>query len=137
FVPNEALCQAELHPGPDFHASSAARLTESGRPVWAWMAPLLRCRSDPTLLRAAMDAIAVTVRVPATSANLGAGFDCLGLALDLFAEITVTFSDSPLPPSDDIGERIVLNAVRTTYQKLGRPAPEGLQARYSVSIPLG
>ncbi len=28
----------------------------------------------------------VTVRVPATSANLGPGFDCLGLALDLWNE---------------------------------------------------
>ncbi|QIK67121.1 homoserine kinase [Nocardioides sp. HDW12B] len=30
----------------------------------------------------------VTVRVPATSANLGPGFDALGLALDLYDEIT-------------------------------------------------
>ena len=30
----------------------------------------------------------VTVRVPATSANLGPGFDCLGLALDLWNETT-------------------------------------------------
>lgn len=31
----------------------------------------------------------VTVRVPASSANLGPGFDCLGLALDLWDEVTV------------------------------------------------
>ena len=30
-----------------------------------------------------------TVRVPATSANLGPGFDCFGLALDLCNEVTV------------------------------------------------
>jgi len=30
----------------------------------------------------------VTVRVPATSANLGPGFDCMGLALDLFDDVT-------------------------------------------------
>ena len=29
----------------------------------------------------------VWVRVPATSANLGPGFDCLGLALDLHDEV--------------------------------------------------
>jgi len=29
----------------------------------------------------------VRVRVPATSANLGPGFDALGLALDLFEEV--------------------------------------------------
>lgn len=84
-----------------------------------------------------MDAVAVTVRVPATSANLGPGFDSLGLALDVFAEITVTFAGAPLPPGDDVGERIVLAAVRATYAQLGRPVPEGLQARYGVSIPLG
>ncbi|MFH1715322.1 MAG: homoserine kinase [Elusimicrobiota bacterium] len=31
----------------------------------------------------------ITVRVPATSANLGASFDCLGLALNLYCDITV------------------------------------------------
>ncbi|MGZ4523626.1 MAG: homoserine kinase, partial [Mycobacteriaceae bacterium] len=30
-----------------------------------------------------------TVRVPASSANLGPGFDSLGLALDLWDEVTV------------------------------------------------
>lgn len=30
----------------------------------------------------------VKVRVPATSANLGVGYDCLGLALDDFATVT-------------------------------------------------
>ncbi len=29
----------------------------------------------------------ITIRVPATSANLGPGFDCLGLALDVWNEI--------------------------------------------------
>ena len=32
----------------------------------------------------------VTVRVPATSANLGAGFDVLGLAVNVFNDVTVT-----------------------------------------------
>ncbi len=31
-----------------------------------------------------------TIRVPATSANLGPGFDCIGVALDLWNEATVT-----------------------------------------------
>jgi len=84
-----------------------------------------------------MEATAITVRVPATSANLGAGFDCLGLALDLFASITVTFGDVEQPPTEDVGEKMVLTAVRQTYQRLGRPAPHGIRARYGVSIPLG
>ena len=38
---------------------------------------------------------AVSVRVPATSANLGPGFDCLGLALDLWGTITIRRSSEP------------------------------------------
>ncbi len=37
----------------------------------------------------------MTVRVPATSANLGAGFDVLGLALGLYAEVGVVGVDTP------------------------------------------
>lgn len=32
----------------------------------------------------------ITVRIPATSANLGPGFDCLGMALDLWNEFELT-----------------------------------------------
>ncbi len=84
-----------------------------------------------------MEATAVTVRVPATSANLGAGFDCLGLALDMFASITVTFGDAEQPPTEDVGEKMVLTAIRQTYQRLGKNPPQGIRARYHVSIPLG
>lgn len=37
----------------------------------------------------------VTVRVPATAANLGPGFDCFGLALDLCNEITADTGTGP------------------------------------------
>jgi len=37
----------------------------------------------------------VTVRVPATSANLGPGFDCLGLALEWCNEVTVDTEADP------------------------------------------
>ncbi len=40
--------------------------------------------------------ITVTARVPASSANLGAGFDTLGLALGLYDEIVVTTTQSGL-----------------------------------------
>jgi homoserine kinase len=82
-------------------------------------------------------ATAITVRAPATSANLGAGFDCLGLALDLVASVTVTFGQHELAPTDDVGEKMVLTAVRQTYARLERTPPPGLRARYDVSIPLG
>lgn len=37
----------------------------------------------------------LTARVPATSANLGPGFDCFGLALDLWNEVTVDTEAGP------------------------------------------
>ena len=37
----------------------------------------------------------ITVRVPATSANLGPGFDCFGLALDLCNEVTIDTEGEP------------------------------------------
>jgi homoserine kinase len=37
----------------------------------------------------------VVVKVPATTANLGPGFDTLGLALSLYDELTVTVRDEP------------------------------------------
>lgn len=38
----------------------------------------------------------MTVRVPATSANLGPGFDVLGLALSLYTEVGIVGVDEPL-----------------------------------------
>ena len=40
--------------------------------------------------------VPVTVRVPATSANLGPGFDSLGLALSWFDEVTAEVTTSGL-----------------------------------------
>ena len=37
----------------------------------------------------------VAVKVPATSANLGPGFDCMGLALDLWDEVSVHATTGP------------------------------------------
>jgi homoserine kinase len=71
----------------------------------------------------------VHVRVPATSANLGPGFDALGLALALYNEVTAAESDSisvtiegegagRLPPN---GNNVVARAVRQAYEAAGRP----------------
>jgi homoserine kinase len=38
----------------------------------------------------------VTVQVPATTANIGPGFDCLGAALTLYNQVKFTITDSPL-----------------------------------------
>jgi homoserine kinase len=69
------------------------------------------------------------VRVPATSANLGPGFDCLGLALDLWLEVRVrahdrdkfTYrGDGRLP---DRADNLVHDGFRRAFAALGRPAP--------------
>jgi homoserine kinase len=76
----------------------------------------------------------VTVRVPATSANLGPGFDCLGLALDLWATITVGRSE----PGRDNGPMaaMALTAARRVFSESGRDLPSDLNAGYDGDIPI-
>ncbi|MBI2912630.1 MAG: homoserine kinase [Chloroflexi bacterium] len=82
-----------------------------------------------------MPPTSLTVRVPATSANLGAGFDCLGLALDLWGSVTVT--DGPQPPQGDRPlEGMALAAARRLWDEIGQRAPQGLSARYEGAIPV-
>ena len=68
---------------PEWAISGAAR---PGRP----------CRPIAAVVAAELGLwVRVTVRVPATSANLGPGFDCFGLALDLCNEVTVDTEAEP------------------------------------------
>lgn len=56
----------------------------------------------------------VTITIPATTANLGPGFDCLGLALGLYNHVTFTvISDhTPQPNNPQINElQIIVNGV--------------------------
>jgi homoserine kinase len=75
-----------------------------------------------------------TVRVAATSANLGPGFDCLGLALDLHDDVVVTPGDPADGDPVDVtvtGEgagvlpgdsrHLVARAVRVATDALGHP----------------
>jgi homoserine kinase len=47
----------------------------------------------------------VQVRVPATSANLGAGYDSFGLALDLCDEVSATLHPEPIDPREAVRVR--------------------------------
>lgn len=67
----------------------------------------------------------VTVRVPATSANLGPGFDCLGLALRLTANVTVSLEPAEPPPAHPLSSMVVA-AARAAYRAAGRPEPPEL-----------
>lgn len=85
----------------------------------------------------------ITARVPATSANLGAGFDCLGLALELYNEVTVE-PDAP-PGIEIVGEgaeqlprdesNLVYRTILRYFRSIGRPAPP-FSLRLDNSIPL-
>lgn len=51
-------------------------------------------RYTPCLpLRSMLANVRVTIRVPATSANMGPGFDCMGMAVDIWNEVTVTVAE--------------------------------------------
>lgn len=55
----------------------------------------------------------IVVRAPATSANLGAGFDCLGLALDLWNEVRA------VPSTTHDESNLILRTARATYDAVG------------------
>jgi homoserine kinase len=78
----------------------------------------------------------VLLRVPATSANLGPGFDCLGLALDLWAQFTLEARDAPLPPPDDPLLGVVLDAAAACYAAAAVEAPAGLSVAWQGDIPV-
>ena len=76
----------------------------------------------------------VTVRVPATSANLGPGFDCLGLALRLTAEATLALR----PDEEAQGpiEAMAVAAARAAYRAAERPEPEELTCSWHGDLPI-
>ncbi|MFI8976384.1 homoserine kinase [Nocardia asteroides] len=72
--------------------------------------------------------LGVTVRVPASTANLGPGFDCLGMALGLYDEIVVRTTDSGLQirvegeGADDVPwgpTHLVVRAIERGLESLG------------------
>jgi homoserine kinase len=87
----------------------------------------------------------ITVIVPATTANLGPGFDCLGLALNLYNEVTVTPTASGLEITI-VGEgagtisagadNLVIRAAERLFHQVGR-RPAGLRLHQQNNIPVG
>lgn len=80
-----------------------------------------------------MPSSSVSVRVPASSANLGPGFDCLGMALDIWA--TVTLSDSESKDDHPLA-RMAFNAARALFASVDLELPQGYTATYQDSIPI-
>jgi homoserine kinase len=90
--------------------------------------------------------LSVAVKVPATTANLGPGFDTLGLALSLYDELAVTVRRTPGAtvtvtgvgegevPLDD--SNLVVRAIRHTFEHFGQPLP-GIELVAHNVIPHG
>jgi homoserine kinase len=88
------------------------------------------------------------VRVGATSANLGPGFDSLGLALAVFDDLLVRLCDEPGVVVEVRGEgaadlhgagegHLVVRAVRHAFDLAGAPQPAGLKLLCRNAIPHG
>ena len=85
------------------------------------------------------------VRVPATTANIGPGFDCLGLALDLWnevrfslegdrIEVTVEGPDPAGLPRDE--NNLVARAYLRLCEEAGKAPPAGLRIHCDIRVPM-
>ncbi len=85
------------------------------------------------------------VRVPATTANLGPGFDCFGLALDLWNEVRFTLGGSGVCvsaegagterlPTDE--RNLIATAFLRLYRAVGATPPADLRIHSTVRVPL-
>jgi homoserine kinase len=88
----------------------------------------------------------VQVKVPATTANLGPGFDTLGLALSLYDELTVTVRDEPGATVTVVGvgagevptdeSNLVVRSIAHVFESRGYALP-GLDVEAHNAIPHG
>jgi homoserine kinase len=87
----------------------------------------------------------VLVRVPATTANLGPGYDCLGLALDIWNEIEFSISGKSLKieiegegadllPKD--ATNLIFQSMGTMSKHFSIKLPDGLQIKCINKIPV-
>ena len=88
----------------------------------------------------------VTVETPASVANLGPGFDCLGLALNLWNQVVFSLEgrglrvklhgegDDLLPANE---HNLVARAALRVYQTVGAELPGGLLIECENRIPMG
>lgn len=73
----------------------------------------------------------ISVYVPATSANLGPGFDCMGIALDLWNEIHAAPADHTTIAIEGYGEdflprdesNLIISAIGLVYRRFGQAVP--------------
>ena len=88
-----------------------------------------------------------TLRVPASSANLGPGFDCVGMALGVWDQMTATVTECPGLVIEVTGSgagdvpldqnHLVHRTMVTTWQHLGTTPPQGLHLSAVNAVPHG
>ncbi|AIS53465.1 homoserine kinase ThrB [Thermoanaerobacter kivui] len=92
-----------------------------------------------------MESDMVKVRIPASSANLGPGFDCIGVALNLYTEISMGFIEEGLlieVSGEDYKEiettedNLVYKAAKRVFEKT-ETQYEGLKIEIRNGIPIG
>ncbi|CAN0227122.1 unnamed protein product [Pylaiella littoralis] len=86
---------------------------------------------EEVVREAAMERSRVVVRVPATSANMGPGFDCLGMALSIWSEVTMERSDKfeivfegagfEEVPLDETN--LLVTGAKAAFKAAGKPMP--------------
>jgi len=81
----------------------------------------------------------VTVRVPGSTSNCGAGFDTLGLAVDLHNDVTLarrpaTFGAQAARPADARAQRMV-DAAATAFFSVAAQAPFGFSYQIDGDVP--
>lgn len=85
------------------------------------------------------------VRVPATTANLGPGFDCLGMALDLWNDVRFTLAGDGVvvsasgPGTADLPRdetNLVARAFLRLCDQAGMAAPAGLRVHSQIRVPM-
>lgn len=91
--------------------------------------------------------MSVTVRVPATTANIGPGFDCLGAALTLYNSFTFSQLPDDAPSleitvsgvnADRVGcnaDNMVYQAMKTFYDRIAQPIPN-VKIDIEMNVPL-
>jgi homoserine kinase len=87
--------------------------------------------------------MSVSVKVPATTANLGAGFDCIGAALSLYNQFTFTLAEGlQITAQGAEADRVELGSQNLAYQafvkvfdRLQRPVP-GIKLEIDLEVPL-
>ena len=93
-----------------------------------------------------MDNRTVSVRVPATTANLGPGFDCLGMALDWWNDVCMSVSPSPAVHIEGEGagslsaaeDNLVYRAARAAFNAAGEEPPAlSIQCRNRIPLARG